>query len=153
MDKIILYLEDDANMRRHTTNLLKDKHFNVEGFNRIDQAKEYLEHNIANIECVITDLNMNDEWLDEYQTETDGGMLSGWVWLQRFVFVIAPDIPTIIYSGYIPYLEEYLQKNNQLYLLRKNNIKCVNKDSDEKSGFEGLKKALDMVLKGETIKQ
>ena len=91
MSKIIIYLEDDASMRNHTTNLLKEEGYNVEDFRRIDQVKEMFNEKANDIECIITDLNMDDEWLGEYQVESDGGMLSGWVWLQRFVYTVSPD--------------------------------------------------------------
>lgn len=146
MKNIILFLEDDASMRTHTAEMLKNEHYNVEDFYRIDQVKEYFTNNKDNIECIITDLNMNDEWLNDYQAESDGGMLSGWVWLQRFVYNQIPEMPTIIYSGYISYLKEYLQKNNSLFLLEKNNIMCVEKDVGDNDGFEGLLKALKNLI-------
>lgn len=146
MKKIILFLEDDASMRTHTAEMLKNEKYNIIDFYRIDQVKEYFMNNKDNIICIITDLNMNDEWLNEYQNESDGGMLSGWVWLQRFVYNQIPDMPTIIYSGYISYLEEYLQKINQLSLLKRNNIICVEKDVGENDGFEGLLKALKKLV-------
>lgn len=147
MKKIILYLEDDASLKRHTTSLLEAENYVVEGFNRIDQIKEYFKNNKDSIKCIITDLNMDDEWLEEYQTESDGGMLSGWVWLQRFVFTYNPNIPTIIYSGYISYLKDYLKEKNQMDLLAKDTIRCVEKDVGEKDGFEGLKKTLKELIK------
>jgi len=38
MRRIILYLEDDASMRRHTTEQLKEQGYDVEDFRRIDTA-------------------------------------------------------------------------------------------------------------------
>lgn len=146
MEKTILYLEDDANMRIHTTDLLKEKGYNIEGFSRIDLIKEYFLEHMHSVECIITDLNMNDEWLNEYQIETDGGMLSGWVWLQRFVYDSKPEMPTIIYSGYISYLEEFLKLNDNLHLLEKKHIRCVEKGVNEIDGFEGLLLTLQELL-------
>lgn len=146
MGKLIIYLEDDANMRRHTTELLRKNGFCIEDFKRIDQVKEFFIKHMDEVECIITDLNMDDEWLEEYIIESDGGMLSGWVWLQRFVFPIKPLIPTIIYSGYIPYLKDHLNTANQLDLLNKNKIECVEKGSNENEGFEGLLKKIRLLL-------
>lgn len=147
----ILYLEDDANMIEHTKERLLAENFDVEEFDRIDLAKEYFSEHKEDIDCIITDLNMNDEWLEEHQVETDGGMLSGWVWLQQFVFKEKPDIPTIIYSGYISYLKEYTRENNNSHLLEKKNIKCVEKNSGENAKFKGLLKAINSLIKAEEI--
>ncbi len=144
--KIIIYLEDDANMRKHTTSMLKESGYNVEDFRRIDQIKEIFQDKMNDIECIITDLNMDDEWLGEYQNESDGGMLSGWVWLQRFVYPYVPNMPTIIYSGYIQYLNEYLKENGEPDLLKKDYIKCVEKGSGNDEGFSGLQETLNNLL-------
>ena len=141
----ILYLEDDANMRKHTVSFLKEDGFNVTDFQRIDQVKEYYNKNYHNISCIITDLNMSDEWLEQYQVESDGCILSGWVWLQRFVYDTTPDIPTIIYSGYIPYLQEYLLNSNNSNLLNKPNIFCVAKGSEEDEGYDELVRTLKAI--------
>lgn len=138
----ILYLEDDANMREHTTNFLKEEGYVVEEFQRIDQVKEYYAKNHSEVSCIITDLNMSDEWLGDYQYESDGCILSGWVWLQRFVYTITPDMLTIIYSGYIPYLKEHLHKAKEIQLLYRPNMHSVSKGSEDGEGFEGLLKIL-----------
>ena len=142
MRQVILYLEDDASMRRHTTELLREQGYEVEDFRRIDQAKEYFLEHQDEIVCVITDLNMSDEWLDEFQNESDGCILSGWVWLQRFVYPIKPYMPTVIYSGYMPYLKKQLESSKQSSLLKKDNITCVEKGDGEWQGFNGLLRTL-----------
>ena len=142
MDKVILYLEDDANMRRHTTELLKERGYNVEEFRRIDQVKEYFSRHADDIACIIADLNMADEWLGEYRAESDGGLMSGWVWLRYFVYPIKPNMPTIIYSGYTEYLYEALNRNDELSLLERDNIICVAKGAGIDEGFHGLINAL-----------
>lgn len=145
-NKIIIYLEDDANMRHHTTSMLEDIGYKVENFRRIDQIKELFFERMNDVECIITDLNMDDEWLEEYQNESDGGMLSGWVWLQRFVYPYVPNMPTIIYSGYIQYLNEHLKEKEELHLLKKEHIKCVEKGSGNEDGFSGLQLTLNKLL-------
>jgi plasmid replication initiation protein len=139
MSAYILYLEDDAGERHFTSEHISDRlqkivgeqKYIVKDFSRIDQAKEFFRENMNNIICVITDLNMSDEWLEGYENKTEGGMLSGWVWLNEFVYAEKPDMPTIIYSGFISFLEESLKKNKELHLLhKKRNIKCVDKNGD-----------------------
>lgn len=147
MNKKIIYLEDDANMRNHTTAFLKEDGYIVEDFQRIDQVKEYFENHSNEIDCIVTDLNMSDEWLGEYQHESDGCILSGWVWLQRYVYNINPHIPTIIYSGYIPYLKNYLNKNYASQLYYKENLFFVSKGGEGSEGFEELKRVLGNIFK------
>ena len=134
----IIFLEDDANMRMHTAELLKERGYPVLDFPRIDQVKEYLQLHSNSISCIITDLNMSDEWLDEYQPESDGCMLSGWVWLKYFVFTQHPDIPTIIYSGYNTYLKEYLHARDRLNEIERKNLYFINKGAEQGEGFAGL---------------
>ena len=140
--KEIIYLEDDANMRRHTSDLLIERGYQVKDFPRIDMVKEYLQ-NKPDIGCIITDLNMSDEWLGKYQDESDGCMLSGWVWLQRFVFPSYPEIPTIIYSGYNTYLKEYLSNENRSEELERKNLIFVDKGPESGEGFSGLIEQLE----------
>lgn len=140
--KEIIYLEDDANMRRHTRDLLEEKGYEVKDFPRIDLVKEYLQDK-PDIGCIITDLNMSDEWLEMYQDESDGCMLSGWVWLQRFVFPHYKEIPTIIYSGYNTYLKEYLSNENRSEELERENLIFVDKGPEDGEGFAGLIERLE----------
>ena len=142
MRQIVLYLEDDANMRRYTAEQLRERGYDVEDFRRIDQVKEFFPANKDKIVCVIADLNMADQWLGEWRHESDGGMLSGWVWLQRFVYPKKPDMPTVIYSGYIPLLKDRLQTEGKLSLLERGNIAYVEKGDGEWEGFGGLLRTL-----------
>jgi len=147
MRRIILYLEDDASMRRHTTEQLKEQGYDVEDFRRIDTANEFFSEHKEEIVCVIADLNMSDNWLGDWQHESDGGILSGWVWLQRFIYKDNPQMPTIIYSGYIPYLEDHLRIERKTPLLERANIACVEKGDEEWEGFMGLLRTLKEKLK------
>ena len=146
MSQMIVFLEDDAATRRHTTEALSEKGYEIKGFSRIDQAKEYFNDHHSEIACVITDLNLADTWLGKFRKESDGGYLSGWVWLQRFVFTVEPDMQTIIYSGFVDRLTEYLTEKNQLDLLRRDNIKCVSKGAMEHEGFSQLLSTLEGII-------
>ena len=147
MRQIVLYLEDNASMRRYTTELLREQGYDLEDFRRVDQVKEFFPAHKDEIVCIITDLNMSDEWLDDHQVETEGGMLSGWVWLDRFVYPVKPNISTVIYSGYIHILEKYLASMGKLSALKKSNIICVSKGDDDDEGFSGLLDALQNTLR------
>jgi len=143
--KRLVYLEDDANMRKHTVTLLKDAGYDVTDFRRIDLAKAYFSANMNNIDCIITDLNMADEWLEDYRDESDGCMLSGWVWVNRFVFPYKPNMPVIIYSGYNPILSQHLQEKDKS-ALQKSNLILVDKGAEKGEGIDGLKRNLVELL-------
>jgi len=155
MNRLIL-LEDDDCLRNHTAELLieelqtaktlKELDLTVTEFRRIDQAKEFFNTYKDEIGCIVTDLNMSDEWLGEYQHESFGRILSGWVWLYRFVFPIKPDIPTVIYSGFLDELKANIPSEQRLSL-GKTNIECVAKGSDNDEGFSGLVKAIEKVIR------
>jgi len=142
MSKIVLYLEDEANIRSHTVGLLIARGYDVQDFRRIDQVKEYFTGHKNDVVCIITDLNMSDEWLGEYLSESEGGMFSGWVWLQRFVYTENPNVPTIIYSGYIDVFNECLDPNDSKKYIINKNIIYVKKGSNRDEGFKGLLTAL-----------
>ena len=95
----ILLLEDDYAYKKRIKAILEDAGFAVEDFGRIDLAKEFINKNIQIIDCVVLDLNMNDEWLDEFQVESVGGMISGWIFMKRYIYPLSPDMPTVILSG------------------------------------------------------
>ena len=146
MNKIVLLLEDNDGSREHTAELLRKKSYDVEDYSRIDQAKEFFKKNIDEIICIVTDLNMSDEWLGEYRSKSYGGILSGWVWLYYFVFPEKPDMPTVIYSGFLDELRANIS-SEQLSLLETKNIKCVAKGTSDNEGFNGLQRAIEEVIK------
>ncbi|MCL2718658.1 MAG: hypothetical protein FWE14_07735 [Lachnospiraceae bacterium] len=85
---------------------------------------------------------MSDEWLDYNQHESEGATLSGWVWLQKFVYPENEDIPTVIYSKFITVLEDKLKHEGKISELQKGNIKCAIKGADNNEGYKGLVQAL-----------
>ncbi|MCL2664696.1 MAG: hypothetical protein FWE82_03710 [Defluviitaleaceae bacterium] len=139
---IVLYLEDDDALREFTSNQLRARGWIVEDFKRIDQVKEFFTEHFNEIACIITDLNMPDEWLNEHQHKSKGKMISGWIMLQEYIYTVTPTMPTIIYSGYISYLEEKLNEERKMSLLNKYHILRVGKGSREDEGFSGLQNAL-----------
>lgn len=152
MKNIILVLEDNSSMNRHLVEHLNEQldheEYEVKDCSRIDLAKEFFDEHKDEILCIITDLNMDDEWVDdEFVKETQGGIFSGWVWLQHYVYTEKSDMPTIIYSGYINYLKDYLRSKGEFNKLNKGNIYIVNKGSSEGEGFKGLLHNLKTILK------
>jgi hypothetical protein len=144
----ILVLEDNEFMREHTSELLfESKYFHemkykVFGFRRIDQAKHFFSKEKDTIVCIVTDLNMSDEWLEGYRNESYGCILSGWVWLNRFVFPEKPDMPTVIYSGFLEELNVKIPSDQ----FEGRNIIQVAKGADDGEGFIGLLNAIKKVI-------
>lgn len=161
---IILFLEDNMKMNKHIKDLLEEclehSEYEIEPVHRIDLARDFFDEHKDEICCIITDLNMNDEWLDnEWLEETNGGIFSGWVWLQHCVYERdplssedpsvyngLPDMPTIICSGYIGLLKENLKRIGKTKKLKRKNIYTVDKGAGEEAGFEKLLKELKKIL-------
>jgi len=143
MDKLILFLEDNDSLCDHTVELLRDSGYTVEDFSRIDQAKEYFSDHKDEIACIVTDLNMSDEWLENYSNESFGNILSGWVWLNHFVLPLKSDIPIVIYSGFLNELGANIPSEQW----QRRTIELVSKGSDDNEGFDGLLKAIEKVIK------
>ena len=142
----ILFLEDDAGFRNWVTEQLKKKGYEVKDFFRVDQVKEYFSEHKSEIDLLIVDLNMEDKWLENYKQESYGGFFTGWVWLEHFVYDENPDIPTIIYSGFIDVLDEWLKENNKKPLSQRRNITCVNKGVGDAAGVDKLLNVIQKVL-------
>ena len=138
---MILLLEDDGALRFFLQRTIKEE-FNcqVNAFSRIDLAKEFFFNNADSIECIIADLNMDDEFLGEYIKESEGGMLSGWVWIERFVYSRKPEMPIIICSGFG---SEIVKDHIQKYINSGNKIVFIEKGID---GVEGVMTALRQLL-------
>ena len=76
-------------------------------------------------DCLIVDLHMPPDGLTVEQLhDTRGAMLTGWVWLQNYVFPFRPELVnhTIIYSAYLNVLEEENPPGLDL-ILAKNRIR------------------------------
>lgn len=130
----ILLLEDDYAIRERVKTMLEEYEYIVEAFGRIDLAKEYINENINKIDCVVLDLNMDDEWLEEFQTESKGGAISGWIFMERYILPIKPNMPTVIFSGIEGMIDistyekiEFLSKANSYGNKTNNLIKAIEK--------------------------
>ena len=148
MPKTLLYLEDNGYVLKQTLRFLGEDGYKVIPLTRIDQAINYFQEHHEQVDCIITDLNMEDEWLGEYRRESNGGLLSGWVWLHRFVYAKEEYrlIPCIIYSGYIPDLENYLIERKEFHLLNDYPISRVRKGGNNDNGYTALYQKLNEIL-------
>jgi len=143
MKKNILLLEDDAATLHFMAERLDENDFDVVPCRRIDQAKRYFDENHDDVDCIVADLNMSDEWLNEYRNESMGGMLAGWVWLRRFVYPTTPNIPTVIYSGFVDDLMKNLSAEEKTLLFR-DNVACISKGVS--GGIEAMIEAINGVV-------
>lgn len=138
----ILFLEDSADLRSYTAEFLaEDLSVQVAEKGAIDRANEYLREHTGEIQCIVTDLNMDDKWLGEYQNESDGCLLSGWVWLRRFVWerMGLDNIPCVIYSGYVDFLKDYLKNNPEAEAVKEQHtVAFVRKGATDYQGYSGL---------------
>ncbi len=144
----LLYLEDEGFLRNQTENFLTEDGYEVKAFGRIDLATKYLKLHADEIDCIITDLNMNDEWLGEYQVESNGCLLAGWVWLHRIVHCTENNLvkPCIIYSGYIQELKNHLEQYDLIGKLDEYNVSCVQKGGNDDTGYEALLDKLRAII-------
>ena len=142
----ILFLEDDAGIRNWTAERLKECGYDVIGFSRVDQAEEYFCEHKNEIDCLIVDLIMNEQWLSKIQNESSGGFFTGLAWLESSVYIEKPNMPTIIYSAAVNLLDEWSNENNKTTLLQKCNIAYVDKKYGDNAGFGGLLKAIQKIL-------
>jgi len=109
----ILFLEDNPSTFIDKRDWLKEAGFDVIACTRIDQANERLAKRLDEIACIVTDLNMPANWLPrKLQLETDGAILTGWIWLYRQVYS-KKIIPTVIYSEFSKTLKKRFDELNQ----------------------------------------
>lgn len=109
--------------------------------NDIYEANEILKKS-NDISCIISDLNMCPDGLDEkYHEETFGTMLTGWVWIKYYILTKEEysKIPIIIFSGFIDVLDA-----NSNYEKYKDNyqIELVAKGTDEKILCEKIREII-----------
>lgn len=110
--------------------------------NDIYEANDILKKS-SDISCIISDLNMSPDGMDEeFHEETYGTVLTGWVWVKHYILNNEnySQIPIIFYSAFIDELEkcasfkEY-NVNNRIQLIDKRN-------DSEKILFEKIKEII-----------
>ena len=140
MPKYIIYMEDDdATLRWNVGRLQKEfPEYEFLKCRSTDRAQKEFEEHMEEVVCIVTDINMTEEFLDEqYVDETDGGMFTGWVWLYRYVLEQNPKlhIPIVICSGFNEYLRRYnLYRDN----CGKYRIRIIDRGHTEGKGTKGI---------------
>ena len=109
----ILTLEDRGSVSFYMSEALSELGHIVMEADTIGEAEEMW--NAGEIDCLIVDLNMSPSGLKpEEQALTEGGVLSGWIWLKFYVYKTCKTLRhissvemkrrTIIYSEYLDQL-------------------------------------------------
>ncbi len=110
--------------------------------NDIYEANEELKKH-SDISCIISDLNMNPDGMDEkFHEETYGTVLTGWVWVKYYILNnrIYSQIPIIFYSAFINELKTYTDYNEYY---KKHKIELINKGNEsEKILCEKIKEMI-----------
>lgn len=106
----ILILEDRGSVSYYMVETLKQEHIVFDAYN-VNDANSYLGK--EQIDCLIVDLNMSPDGLTQEEVvKTQGGILTGWIWLSNYVYKDRSDMKqkTIIYTEYMYALREAINK-------------------------------------------
>lgn len=120
MDKKVLLLEDNAYMNSSLKELLEEDGYIVFEARKITDANDIFKNGVN---FLIIDLNVSTIGLtDEELRKTEGGILSGWVWIQDYVLASNPEYKRkiIIYSAYTHLLKEkYFEEIKGIKIIQK----------------------------------
>jgi DNA-binding NarL/FixJ family response regulator len=101
----ILFLEDKGAVTEYVTEALKRLgHVVIEAYDVNDAQSAWEDRVSQPIDCLLVDLNMPADGLtDEEKGRTAAGLLTGWIWLETYVFPEVPEMRTrtIIFSDYL----------------------------------------------------
>jgi hypothetical protein len=115
MKKKILILENDFSILDEFKQMLGDK-YNVFIAYRTDIADLIISENMSTIDCIIFDLNMNNEFIPaEYRDKTMSGSLTGWIWYFYCARGGLKNDPYIIVStAFADLFIEYINDNSEI---------------------------------------
>ena len=106
----VLVLDDRPEaLRQIETTIKKERRLSYKLCSQIDEVRS--EWDSKKYQCIVTDLCLNPDDLGEYMPLTAGALLTGWVWLIKYVLLddTNPMIEkTIIFSQYIPEAEKII---------------------------------------------
>jgi CheY-like chemotaxis protein len=105
----VLVLEDRGSAAYYVKGWIESQgHVALLALTPNDASSHWHERKKVPIDCIMLDLNLPTDGLNEAQKEqSQGGLLSGWVWFRDTVLTQEPMMRqrTIIYSDYIPVLQ------------------------------------------------
>lgn len=103
----ILVLEDRGSVSRYMEEALKNEGHNVFSAGNVSDAISLSK--TGKFDCLIIDLNMPSDGLtEEEKTQTEQGLLTGWVFLKNYVFKVDHRMRerTIVYTDYLERFRE-----------------------------------------------
>jgi CheY-like chemotaxis protein len=108
----ILVLEDRGSVSIYLRQALeKQGHRVVDAFDANDAQDWWNKRQKFPIHCIILDLNLPPDGLsDEENKDSQGGLLSGWLWISRHVLTDQPNMRSriIVYSDYLAELRRFV---------------------------------------------
>ena len=115
----------------------------------INQAEEEINMHKSDIRLICADLSMDPlGFTDEECYKTEGGILTGWVWLKKIVFSNPELIKTqiIIFTDYINSLEAYIRTNQSEQTLYNRTTPISKGMKDGNIGYENLVQTIKKML-------
>ncbi len=107
----ILLFEDRGTVAKYFREALEDAgHEVLHAISVYDVRSHWEDHEI---DCLIIDLNVDPQGLTEEEAgRTNGGVLTGWVWLDAYVYKENPAMKsrTVIYTEYKDKLESHVDE-------------------------------------------
>jgi len=151
--KRILFVEDNLRELADCQKELESDGFECHTARGISDAEELLKK--YKYDCLIIDLNMDNTYLpNEFKKETEGGSLTGWVWLYRVVKpnqLVEDSVKFIIYSAFIEELRERIYnpdcQHEEHLFFNSEQIKCITK-ANAVNGENELSKSVRAHIKG-----
>lgn len=141
----VLFLEDEAAAYYYLAEYLEEEGFNIYIATNVSRARTLWEN--KRIDFIIADLNMPPRGLDDTGiAETYSGKLTGWVYLDKYVYSEKPEMKerTIILSAYLEELKEKISemKLNGITLIAKKRDEVNDDKSDIKEVLKEMAKKL-----------
>jgi len=113
----ILILEDSGSIYESFNDYAKENNMEFIKANKISAANDVFNDQKKYIDLILVDLNVLPSGLLPNEVDqTDGGKLSGWIWLKNYV--LTEDISwrnkIIIYSEYVTVLKDKISRGELL---------------------------------------
>lgn len=139
----ILLIEDDGAVAHYLREAVEELGHCLFVAMNISRAKTYWRR--EQIDCIIADMNMDPTGLKvDERKRTQNGLLTGWVWLQNYVFQQKPFMKrqTIILTAYVSELEEKVDSEalKGCAIVSKNPAMFKSEEPTELAIFEHIKR-------------
>ena len=116
----------------------------------VNEAEEAINEYMADVVIICTDLSMDPlSFPEEDCYKTEGGVLTGWVWLKNVVFsnTELENTKVIVFTDYLTSLEVYIEKNPSEKPLYDKVKKIPKGMQDGNIGYENLVNTVQKLLR------